>query len=221
VEFHGETIDLPLPDGPGKALKLSIRPVQQKIPIFLAALGPKNVALAGEIADGWLPVFFSPEHTAALRKPLEEGAARAGRTLDDFRICPSVNVMISDNLESARDAMRPMLALYVGGMGSREQNFYNRLVSSYGFESVAKRVQDLYLDGKRSEAMEALPDELIDLVSIVGPPAKARERIRAFRDAGVETLIVSGMAVDTESRIEQLRLVAELAREVEGASLKG
>ena len=220
VEFHGETIDLPLPDGPGKALKLSIRPVQQRIPIYLAALGPKNVALAGEIADGWLPVFFSPEHTAALRAPLEEGAARAGRNLDDFRICPSVNVMISDNLESARDAMRPMLALYVGGMGSREQNFYNRLVSSYGFEREAKRVQDLYLDGKRSEAMEALPDELIDMVSIVGPPGRAKERIRAFRDAGVDTLIISGMAVDTEARVEQMRLVAELAAEVESASLK-
>jgi len=220
VEFHGETIDLPLPDGPGKALKLSIGPVQQRIPIYLAALGPKNVALAGEIADGWLPVFFSPEHTAALRAPLEEGAARAGRNLDDFRICPSVNVMISDNLESARDAMRPMLALYVGGMGSREQNFYNRLVSSYGFEREAKRVQDLYLDGKRSEAMEALPDELIDMVSIVGPPARAKERIRAFRDADVDTLIISGMAVDTEARVEQMRLVAELAAEVESASLK-
>src|SRR5215467_6057090 len=220
IEFHGETIELPLPDGPGKALKLTIRPVQQRIPIYLAALGPKNVALAGEIADGWLPVFFSPEHTAALRAPLEEGAARAGRNLDDFRICPSVNVMISDNLESARDAMRPMLALYVGGMGSREQNFYNRLVSSYGFEREAKRVQDLYLDGKRSEAMEALPDELIDMVSIVGPPARAKERIRAFRDAGVDTLIISGMAVDTEARVEQMRLVAELAAEVESASLK-
>ena len=220
VELHGETIDLPLPDGPGKALKLSIRPVQKSIPIYLAALGPKNVALAGEIADGWLPVFFSPEHTAALRAPLEEGAARGGRSLDGFRICPSVNVMISDNLESARDAMRPMLALYVGGMGSREQNFYNRLVASYGYESVARRVQDLYLDGKRTEAMEALPDDLIDLVSIVGPPANAKERIRAFRDAGVDTLIVSGMAVDTESRIEQMRLVAELAEEVERASLK-
>ena len=94
IEYHGETLELPLPDGPGKALKLTIRPVQEQIPIFLAVLGPKNVALAGEIADGWLPVFFSPEHTQTLRGPLEEGAARAGRSLDDFRICPSVNVMI-------------------------------------------------------------------------------------------------------------------------------
>ena len=213
VEFHGETIDLPLPDGPGKVLKLTVRPVQERVPIYLAVLGPKNVALAGEIADGWLPVFFSPEHTAKLRGPLEEGAARAGRTLEDFRICPTVNVLISDDLESARDAMRPMLALYIGGMGSREQNFYNRLVSTYGFEREANQVQELYLAGRRSEAMEALPDELIDAVSIVGPPAAAKQKIRAFRDAGVDTLIVAGMAVDNAERIKQLRLVAELAKE--------
>ena len=210
IEFHGETLELPMPDGPGKALKLTVRPVQDRIPIYLAALGPKNVALAGEIADGWLPVFFSPEHTAELRAPLEAGAARAGRALDDFRVCPTVNVMISDDLESARNAMRPMLALYVGGMGSREQNFYNRLVSSYGFEREAREVQDLYLAGRRSEAMAALPDALIDLVSIVGPRDQAKEKIRAFQDGGVETLIVSGMAIDLDERKEQLRLVAEL-----------
>jgi F420-dependent oxidoreductase-like protein len=214
VEFHGETIDLPLPDGPGKVLKLTVRPVQNPIPIFLAVLGPKNVALAGEIADGWLPVFFSPEHTAALRAPLEEGAARAGRSLDGFRICPSVNVMISDDVESARNAMRPLLGLYVGGMGSREQNFYNRLVSSYGFEREAQQVQELYLAGRKSEAMLALPDDLIDAVSIAGSPQRAKERIRAFRDSGVETLIVSPMALDNEQRIQQLHLVAELAKEV-------
>jgi F420-dependent oxidoreductase-like protein len=214
VEFHGETLELPLPHGPGKVLKLTIKPAQKQIPIYLAVLGPKNVALAGEIADGWLPVFFSPEHTAALRVPLEEGAARAGRSLDDFRICPSVNVMIGDDLAAARDAMRPMLSLYVGGMGSREQNFYNRLVSAYGFEDAAKEVQDLYLEGRKSEAAMALPDALIDAVSIAGPPDQARERIRAFRDAGVDTLIVSPMAMDNDSRKEQLRLVAELAAEV-------
>ena len=214
VEFHGETIELPLPDGPGKVLKLTIKPVQERIPIFLAVLGPKNVALAGEIADGWLPVFFSPEHTASLRTPLEEGAARAGRSLDDFRICPSVNVMITDDVQSARDAMRPMLSLYIGGMGSREQNFYNRLVSSYGFEDAAREVQDLYLEGKKSAAAMALPDELIDTVSIVGPRDQARERIRAFKDAGVETLIVSPMALDNDERKKQLRLVAELTEEI-------
>jgi alkanesulfonate monooxygenase SsuD/methylene tetrahydromethanopterin reductase-like flavin-dependent oxidoreductase (luciferase family) len=211
VEFHGETMDLPLPDGPGKVLKLTIRPVQDPIPIFLAVLGPKNVALAGEIADGWLPVFFSPEHTSALREPLEEGAARAGRTLDGFRICPSVNVMISDDVEAAHNAMRPVLALYVGGMGSREQNFYNRLVSSYGFEREAQEVQALYLAGRRSDAMQALSDDLIDTVTIAGSRQRAKERIRAFQEAGVETLIVSPMALDNAERINQLRLVAELA----------
>ncbi len=213
VEFHGETLELPMPDGPGKALKLTIRPVQEQIPIYLAVLGPKNVALAGEIADGWLPVFFSPEHTAALRVPLQEGAARAGRSLDGFRICPNVNVMISDDVELARNAMRPALGLYVGGMGSREQNFYNRLVSSYGFEREAQQIQELYLAGRKSEAMLALPDDLIDAVCIAGTRQRARERIRAFRDAGVETLIVSPMSMDHEECKEQLRLVADLARE--------
>jgi F420-dependent oxidoreductase-like protein len=214
IEFHGETLELPLPDGPGKALKLTIRPVQEQIPIFLAVLGPKNVALAGEIADGWLPVFFSPEHTKTLRGPLEEGASRAGRSLDGFRICPSVNVMIGDDVESARNAMRPILALYVGGMGSREQNFYNRLVSSYGFEDAAREVQELYLAGKKTEAMFALPDELIDLVSIVGPRDKVKERIRAFKAAGVDTLIVWPIMTDQEERKSQLRQIAELNEEV-------
>ena len=210
VEFHGETIELPLPDGPGKALKLTVRPVQEQIPIFLAVLGPKNVALAGEIADGWLPVFFSPEHTRALRGPLEEGAARAGRSLDGFRICPSVNVMISDDLETARNMMRPILALYVGGMGSREQNFYKRLVEGYGFEEAAQRVQDLYLEGRKTEAMMALPDKLIDLVCIVGPRDRAKAKVRAFADAGVDTLIAWPVMPDQEERRRQLALLAEL-----------
>ena len=214
VEFHGETIELPLPDGPGKALKLTIRPVQEQIPILLAVLGPKNVALAGEIADGWLPVFFSPEHTAALRGPLEEGAARAGRSLDDFRICPSVNVMISDDVESARNAVRPVLALYVGGMGSREQNFYNRLVSTYGFARQAEQVQELYLAGRKTEAMFALPDELIDMVCLVGPRERVRERLRAYRDAGVETLIVWPVMPDQDERKRQLGILADLNREL-------
>src|ERR1700694_1665045 len=213
VEFHGETLELPMPDGPGKVLKLTIRPVQERIPIYLAVLGPKNVALAGEIADGWLPVFFSPEHTAELRVPLQEGAAAAGRALGGVCVCPTVNVMIGDDVDVARNAMRPMLALYVGGMGSREQNFYNRLVSSYGFEREAEQVQELYLAGRKNEAMLALPDDLIDAVSIAGSPQRAKERIRAFRDAGVDTLIVSPMAFDNDERKQQLHLVAELAKE--------
>src|SRR6476619_6122004 len=177
VEFHGETLELPLPDGPGKALKLTISPVQERIPIYLAAIGPKNVALTGEIADGWLPIFLSPEHVEEFRPLLDEGADRAGRTLDDFDIAPTVNVLISDDVEAARDAMRPILALYVGGMGSREKNFYNQLVRRYGFEDAAQEVQDLYLDGKKDEAAAALPDDLIDTVTLCGPKEAVRDRL--------------------------------------------
>ena len=211
VEFHGETLELPLPDGPGKALKLTIAPVQERIPIYLAAIGPKNTALAGEIADGWIPTLFAPEHVAEFRTFLEEGAARAGRSLDGFDIAPTVNVLVTDDLASGRDAMRPYLALYIGGMGSRRQNFYNRLAVRYGFEEAARTVQDLYLEGKREEAGAALPDELIDLVTLCGPREHVRERLAVYRDAGVGTLMVTPMAWTAEERLSQLRLTAELA----------
>jgi F420-dependent oxidoreductase-like protein len=212
LEFHGETIDLPLPDGPGKALKLTIAPVQERIPIYLAAIGPNNTKLAGEIADGWIPTLFSPEHVAEFRPLLEEGAARVeGKSLDGFDIAPTVNVMVTDDIESARNAMRPFIALYVGGMGSRDKNFYNNLVQRYGFEAAAKEVQDLYLEGKRDEAMAALPDELIDLVSLAGPKDVVRDRLAVFRDAGVGTLGITPMAFTKDERLEQLRLIAELA----------
>lgn len=211
VEYHGETIDLPLPDGPGKALKLTIAPVQEEIPIYIASIGPKNVTLTGEIADGWLPIFFSPEHVQEFRPLLEEGAARSGRSLEGFDVAPSVNVLVSDDVDAARDAMRPLLALYVGGMGSREKNFYNRLVQRYGFEDAAREVQDLYLDGKKEEAAAALPAELIDLVTLAGPRERVRDRLAVYAEAGVGTLSVSPMAMDADARVEQLRLVAELA----------
>src|SRR5215210_4340027 len=161
VEFHGETLQLPLPDGPGKALKLTIAPVQGRMPIYLAAIGPKNTTLGAEIADGWIPTLFSPEHVGEFRPLLEEGFGRAGggKGFDDFDIAPSVNVFVSEDLESARDAMRPYVALYVGGMGSRKQNFYNALVQRYGFEDAAREVQDLYLAGRKEEAAAALPAE--------------------------------------------------------------
>ncbi len=212
VEYHGETIELPLPDGPGKALKLTIAPEQERIPVYIAAIGPKNVTLVGEIADGWLPVFFSPEHVNEFRPLLEEGAAKSGRSIDNgFDISPTVNVLISDDREAARDAMRPVLALYVGGMGSREKNFYNQLVQRYGFEDAAHEVQDLYLDGKKDEAAAALPGELIDAVSLAGPPDVVRDRLAVYRDAGVGTLQISPMAFDFDGRLSQLRQVAELA----------
>src|SRR4051812_4031200 len=214
VEYHGETIQLPLPDGPGKALKLTIGTVQEQIPIYLAAIGPNNTALAGEIADGWLPTLVSPEHLPELRRSLEEGAARSGRSLDDFDIAPNVNVLITDDLAAARDAMRPFIALYVGGMGSREKNFYNKLVQRYGFEDAAREIQDLYLDGRKDEAAAAIPDGLIDLVSLCGPEDRVRDRLRAFRDAGVGTLGITPMAWSKEDRLKQLRRVARLAEAV-------
>ncbi len=211
VEFHGETIELPLPDGPGKPLKMTIAPVQDKIPVYLAAIGPKNTALAGEIADGWIPTFFSPEHVGDFRGLLEEGASRAGRSLNGFDIAPTVNAYVSDDRELARNLMRPVLALYIGGMGSRQQNFYNNLVQRYGFEDAAKEIQDLYLDGKKTEAGEAIPAELIDMVSLCGPRDVVADRLRAYREAGIGTLMITPMAFSVEDRVAQLQAIAELA----------
>jgi F420-dependent oxidoreductase-like protein len=211
VEFKGETLELPLPEGPGKALKLTISTVQDRIPIYLAAIGPKNTALAGEVADGWIPTLFSPEHVSGLRPLLQEGADRAGRTLEGFDIAPTVNVFVTDDIEAARNAMRPFIALYVGGMGSRKQNFYNNLVCRYGFEQQAKEIQDLYLEGKREEAMAAIPEALIDTVSLCGSKEVVRERLGVYRDAGVGTLGITPIAFTKDDRLEQLRLVAELA----------
>jgi F420-dependent oxidoreductase-like protein len=213
VEFHGETLELPLPDGLGKALKLTIAPVQDRMPIYLAAIGPKNTTLGAEIADGWIPTLFSPEHVGEFRPLLEDGFARAGggKGFEDFDIAPTVNVFVTEDVAAARDAMRPFVALYVGGMGSRKQNFYNALVRRYGFEAAAQEVQDLYLEGKKEEAMAALPGELLDKVSLCGPRDVVRERLAVFRDAGVGTLMVSPMSWSFADRLEQLRLVAELA----------
>ena len=185
--YDGDTYQLPLPDGPGKPLKLMIAPVQERMPIYIAAIGPKNTQLTGEIADGWLPTFFSPEHVGEAVELLNEGARRGGKDAiaDDFDIAPTVNVSIGDDLAAARDTIRPMLALYVGGMGSREKNFYNQLVQRYGFEENAKKVQDLYLDGKKDEAAAALSDDLIDHVALVGPKDRVKDRLDAYRDAGV------------------------------------
>jgi F420-dependent oxidoreductase-like protein len=210
--YKGEIYELPLPDGPGKALRLMISPVQDRIPIFIAAIGPKNTALTGEIADGWIPFLFAAEHAKELRKPLDEGAARAGRNLGDgsFEIAPTVNVCIGDDIEAARDVMRPFLALYVGGMGSREKNFYNAMMRRSGFEEAAEKVQDLYLSGKKQEAAGALPAEFIDSVCLVGPADRVRERLAMYRDAGVGTLLTSIIAPTVEERRAMIRQLADL-----------
>ena len=213
LEYHGDTYELPIPDGPGKALKLMISPVQERIPIYIAAIGPKNTQLTGEIADGWIPTFFSPEYMKDARALLEEGASRrngGGGLPDDFDIAPMVSIAVDDDIDRARDVMRPLLALYVGGMGSREKNFYNQLVSRYGFEEAAKEVQDLYLDGKKDEAAAALPADLIDQTTLCGPADRIRERLDVYREAGVGTLMFSPMDFTAEGRSRVLRTVAEL-----------
>jgi F420-dependent oxidoreductase-like protein len=213
LEYKGELYELPLPDGPGKALKLMIAPVQERMPIYIAAIGPKNTTLTGEIADGWLPTFFSPEHVAEFRTLLEEGAARAGngKKIDEsFDIAPNVNLCIDDDIDKARDAVRPLLALYVGGMGSRKKNFYNSLVQRYGFEDAAKEVQDLYLDGKKDEAAAALPAALIDRTSLVGPKERVKERLEVYREAGVGTLVATPTVFDPEARKRMIREIAEM-----------
>jgi F420-dependent oxidoreductase-like protein len=212
VKYNGGSYVLPVEGGSGKPLKLMIRPVQSKIPIYIAAIGPNNTALTGEIADGWLPTFLAPEHMPEAKRLLEEGAKKreGGRLPADFDIAPNVLIAIDDDIERARDLMRPVLALYVGGMGSRDRNFYNQLVSRYGFEDVARKVQDLYLDGKTEEAAAALPDELIDQTTLAGPAQHIKERLAVYADAGVGTLMLTPKDATAEGRARLLRTVAEL-----------
>lgn len=210
LTYDGEFYKLPRPGGPGKALKLIIKPVQERIPIYLAAIGPKNTALTAEIADGWLPTLFAPDHFDVFRPSLEEGAAKAGRSVDELEITPQVSLAIYDDIEHARNFMRPYLALYIGGMGSREKNFYTKLVTRYGFGDAAREVQDLYLSGKQAEAMAAIPSDLIDQISLCGPRDVIKERLEHYRDAGVGTLLVTPAASTQEDRLRMMRELAEL-----------
>jgi F420-dependent oxidoreductase-like protein len=210
VEFDGEIYKLPLPDGLGKPLKLMTKPIQERIPIYLAAIGPKNTALAGELCDGWLPYLYGPEHSDQLNANLREGAERAGKTIDDIEISPSIFTAVGDgDIDELRDRIRPLIALYVGGMGARGKNFYNALVTSYGFEEDATKIQDLYLDKKYEDAAAAVPTELIDLVSLVGDKDRIADRMAAYAAIGTDNLMVVPMAADHVGREEILRIVAE------------
>lgn len=211
LTYAGELYTLPRPGAPGKPLKLTIATVQERLPIYLATIGPKNTALAAEIADGWIPSFFAPERAEIFRESLDVGARRTGRTLDNFDVAPMVQIAIGDDVEECRNFMRPFLALYVGGMGSRDKNFYNALVTRYGFGDAAKEIQNLYLDGKRIEAMAAIPTELIDMTCICGPKDVVRERIAAYADAGVTTLMVTPVTPTPHTRVDVLRQLAEVA----------
>jgi F420-dependent oxidoreductase-like protein len=211
VTYDGEFYTLPRPGGPGKPLKLIIKPVQERIPIYIAAIGPRNTALAAEIADGWLPTLFAPDHIDVFRPSLEEGAGKAGRSPDEIDIAPMTSLAIDEDVERARDLMRPYLALYIGGMGSRDKNFYNQLVTRYGYGEAASKVQDLYLSGKYDEAMAAIPAELIEKVALCGPKEVLEKRLEVYRDAGVGTLLVTPIAQTVDERLEMLRQLAELA----------
>ncbi|MGH9049014.1 MAG: LLM class F420-dependent oxidoreductase [Acidimicrobiia bacterium] len=211
LEHHGEHYDIPF-SGPaatglGKPLKIIVHPRRADIPVYLAAIGPKNVELAAEIADGWLPMFFSPyRFKDAFGAALDAGFARAGagKSLDRFDIAPTVTVILGDDVDTLRGFAKPMLALYVGGMGARGKNFYNDLASRYGFEAAAKEIQDLYLDGKKQEAAAAVPDELVDEISLIGPKERIADRLDAWRDSGITTMILGA------AQPEALRVMAEL-----------
>jgi F420-dependent oxidoreductase-like protein len=198
VEHHGEHYRIPY-DGPGatglgKPLKMMLRPLRTDIPIYLAAIGPKNVALAYEIADGWLPIFVDPERFADAFPAPPPG----------FEIAATASVLVGDDVQALRDSLKPQLALYVGGMGAKGKNFYNTLVRRYGWEEDAERIQELYLGGRRREAVQAVPDALVDAVALVGPKERIADRLAAWRDTRVTTLIVGS------SQPEALRVMAEL-----------
>jgi F420-dependent oxidoreductase-like protein len=202
VEHDGEHYGIPY-DGPGatglgKPLKLMLRPLRAEIPIYLAALGPKNVALAAEIADGWLPIFVTPERFDDAFGP-SLAAAPAG-----FEIAATASVLVGDDVAALRDTLRPHVALYVGGMGAKGRNFYNSLVRRYGWEAEAERIQELYLSGKQREAIAAVPDELVDAVSLVGPKERIAERLEAWRETPVTTLVLG------TTQPEALQTLAEL-----------
>jgi F420-dependent oxidoreductase-like protein len=209
VIYDGEFYQLPLPDGPGKALRLNFHPPRERIPTYLAAVGPKNLELAGELADGWLAVFYAPEFAAELLAPVAAGRARAGLTMDGFDVVPSVPVVVGDDVESCAELVRWYAALYVGGMGSREQNFYNQLATRMGYGDAAREVQELYLSKRQREAAAAVPLEFIDRTSLLGPPERVARRMRDFAEAGVTTLSVALFVADAESGMRTLRQVAE------------
>ncbi|MBA3304009.1 MAG: LLM class F420-dependent oxidoreductase [Actinomycetota bacterium] len=203
LEHHGAHYDIPYAGadatGLGKPLKLIIHPRRPDIPIYLAAIGPKNVALTAELADGWLPVFFSPGRFAETY-----GEAFAGTDLGSFDIAPTVSVVLGDDVEGCRNMVKPGLALYIGGMGARGRNFYNDLACRYGYEGAAKQIQDLYLDGNKREAVAAVPDELVDEVALCGPKERIAERLEAWQRSPVTTLIVGS------GQREALEVMAEL-----------
>jgi F420-dependent oxidoreductase-like protein len=209
LRHDGEFWTLPLPDGPGKALRLTAHPVREDIPLYLASVGPKNLELTGEIADGWLGIFFAPEHAAESLDHVRAGRAKAGKDMSGFDVVPTVPVVFGDDLEACAEPLRHYAALYVGGMGSREQNFYNRLVVRMGYGDAAAQIQDLYLAKQHRDAAAAVPFDFIDRTSLIGPVERVRDRLAAYAEAGVTTLSVASFAGSLEERVGALRTLAD------------
>jgi F420-dependent oxidoreductase-like protein len=206
LSYQGQEYQIPIIGGTGlgKPLKLTIHPYRPRIPIYLAAIGPKNIELAGEIADGWLPIFYSPARESQLLPDLDRGLAKRGPDAEPFDIAPTVHVVVGDDVGACRDTLKPMLALYIGGMGARGKNFYNDLACRYGYQAAAKEIQDLYLDGKKMSAAQAVPDELVDEVALCGPRERIAELVKSWKKSRVTTLICGTV------QPEALRIMAEL-----------
>jgi F420-dependent oxidoreductase-like protein len=209
LRHDGEFWTLPLPDGPGKALRLTAHPVREHIPLYLASVGPKNLELTGEVADGWLGIFFAPEHAAESLDHVRAGRAKAGKDMSGFDVVPTVPVVFGDDLDACAEPLRHYAALYVGGMGSREQNFYNRLAVRMGYGDAAAQVQDLYLAKQHRDAAAAVPFEFIDRTSLIGPVERVRDRLAAYAESGVTTLSVASFAGSLEQRVGALRTLAD------------
>jgi F420-dependent oxidoreductase-like protein len=216
LTFEGEFFTLPLPDGPGKALTLTVHPVRETIPIYLAAIGPKNLELAGQIADGWLAIFFSPEKSDEIMAPLRAGRESVGKTMDGFDVVPTVPVVIGPDVQACADQVRAYSALYLGGMGSREKNFYNQLACRMGFESAAIDIQERYMAKDYAGAAAAVPFEFIDATSLIGPADRIKERLSAYSSAGVTTLTIATYAGGLDERLSTVRTMMDL---LEGAGL--
>lgn len=209
VRYSGDTYQLPLSDGPGKALHLMLHPMREHIPIYLAAIGPRNLQLAGELADGWQPVFFSPEHGEPQLEGIRTGRAKVGKDLTGFDISATVPLVVGDDPEKCAGPVRPYSALYIGGMGSRAENFYNALAVRMGYEEAAATVQDLYLARNYEAAAAAVPFEFIDSTSLLGPVERIADRMQAYAEAGVTTVSLVPYGDSHDERIAGLRNAAE------------
>jgi F420-dependent oxidoreductase-like protein len=202
VLYQGETINLDM------GLKLINHPVRSEVPIFIASLGPKNLEMTGEIAEGWMPTLFDPGHIDVFQPHLEAGLAKAGKKWGDIEVTPMVPVILYDDLDVCRQLIRPGLSLYIGGMGSRERNFYNQLVQRYGYVDEAKTIQDLYLGGDKAGAAAKVPNKLVDDTSAFGSAEKIRDDLARFGAAGVTMPILGIQALDQEGRLKSLEALA-------------